>query len=545
MKSIIERIQRLQLLIKLNLMKNYILLAHTDLDHLSLRLHASKPLYIFTPYIPSFRSLQAYLVSYQSTTSSALILFLALTYTQVTWWFFIYSVVVWYVIYNFFNLQLYTINNVDKIFPKFDTQKFYSQFFGIRYFIKARVWMWTPLIRESFFFINSLSHWYTVLLNYLNAWDVKSWKINQMAIIKPIYHYIRWVDYTAFLRVFVSSPYVIVITRVFKFLQFISYLYKFVKTFLLSLLAAGLFFMYIIISLKITFLQHIAAWIVVGNIFFWLISGFNFFIKRGRFGKFTSALQRFWKRAFVCFWAVEGFLFALFFYYYLNSSQEPLYMYDRASLNNDFVLNLQSGFFSCFLLSSILLGCQILMSANNSRNYSQIIILLFGLTAAIFYLCYIEIYQIYYVLNGFNELVWVYDEIRGGWCVESDAIRLRHKQYYFLLCVVAKFWHFIFIFIAWVFFLLKSIELQKITYNHLSFNYQNLLILYVLNLLCYCNWIKFIFRRFFDTPYFWFFTDIDRKHLRIIADEVLHLILSIFNYNAAEINLPFDLITWI
>ena len=222
MKSIIERIQRLQLLIKLNLMKNYILLAHTDLDHLSLRLHASKPLYIFTPYIPSFRSLQAYLVSYQSTTSSALILFLALTYTQVTWWFFIYSVVVWYVIYNFFNLQLYTINNVDKIFPKFDTQKFYSQFFGIRYFIKARVWMWTPLIRESFFFINSLSHWYTVLLNYLNAWDVKSWKINQMAIIKPIYHYIRWVDYTAFLRVFVSSPYVIVITRVFKFLQFIS-----------------------------------------------------------------------------------------------------------------------------------------------------------------------------------------------------------------------------------------------------------------------------------------------------------------------------------
>ena len=328
--------------------------------------------------------------------------------------------------------------------------------------------------------------------------------------------------------------------KVYKFFwtqQFIYFLYKSLKTFILSACISLLFGIILIVSMKVIFLQHLAAWLIFGNIFFWLMSGFNFFIKRGRFGKFTARLQRFWKHAFVSFWAVEGFLFSLFFYYYLNSSQEPLYMYDKTNLTNDFVLNLQSGFFNTFILSSILFGCQLLILMISVRSQFQSICLLLLISVGVFYLFFLESYQIYYVFNGFTDIVCVFDEDQNCWSIESESIKLRIKQYYFVLCVIAKFWHFIFIFFSWIFFLLKSLEMQKISYNLLSFNYQNLLILFVLNLLCYCNWAHFLFRKFFDVSYFWFFTAPDQKHLRLIVDEAIHIILSCFEYNSYEIQL--------
>lgn len=319
--------------------------------------------------------------------------------------------------------------------------------------------------------------------------------------------------------------------------QYFYFYYHSLKTFLLSLLLALTFFIILIISLKVTILQHLAAWIIFGNIFFWLMSGFNFFIKRAKFGKFTARLQRFWKHAFVSFWAIEGFLFSLFFYYYLNSSQEPLYMYDRSNLNNDFILNLQNGFFSTFLLSAVLFGCYILSLYITVHTQFQSLCILLIISIGVFYLFFLESYQIYYVFNGFADLVCVFDEEQQTWAFEIESIKLRTKQYYFVMCVIAKFWHFIFIFFSWIFFLLKSLETQKITYNLLSFNYQNLLILFVLNLLCYCNWIHFLFRRFFDVSYFWFFTNPDQKHLRLIVEETIHIFLSCFNTITSELQL--------
>lgn len=139
--------------------------------------------------------------------------------------------------------------------------------------------------------------------------------------------------------------------------------------------------------MKVTLLQHLAAWFIFGNIFFWLMSGFNFFIKRARFGKFTARLQRFWKHSFVSFWAVEGFLFSIFFYYFLNSSQEPLYMFDYNNVHNDFILNLQSGFFNTFLLSSIFyLVVKFYQFFISVRSQFQSLVLLVIISVGVFYL---------------------------------------------------------------------------------------------------------------------------------------------------------------
>lgn len=350
---------------------------------------------------------------------------------------------------------------------------------------------------------------------------------NTTAIRIKIMYYLKKILKTIFFKRF----------KLFWIQQYFFFYYTNLKNFFLSFSLAILISIIFIINLKITFLQHIAAWIIFGNIFFWLMSGFNFFIKKARFGKFTARLQRFWKHAFVSFWVIEGFLFSLFFYYFLNSSQEPLFMYDRSNLNNDFILNLQTGFFSTFLLSAILFGCQILSIYVTVHTQTQSLCILLFLSVGIFYLFFLESYQIYYVFNGFADIIYTFDEEQGSWAIEIESIKLRTKQYYFLMCVIAKFWHFIFIFFSWIFFLLKSLETQKITHNLLSFNYQNLLILFMLNLLCYCNWIHFLFRRFFDLSYFWFFTNPDQKHLRLFVEEIIHIILSCFNIISYEIQL--------
>ena len=63
-------------------------------------------------------------------------------------------------------------------------------------------------------------------------------------------------------------------------------------------------------------------------VFYWLISGFVFFTKKYKFGKFTSAIQRFWRRSFIIFWLIESSLFIVFIYLLFNASQEPVFAYD-------------------------------------------------------------------------------------------------------------------------------------------------------------------------------------------------------------------------
>lgn len=63
-------------------------------------------------------------------------------------------------------------------------------------------------------------------------------------------------------------------------------------------------------------------------LFYWLISGFVFFIKRYKYGKFTIAIQRFWRRTLAIFWLVESSTFLVFIYFLFNASQEPTLMFD-------------------------------------------------------------------------------------------------------------------------------------------------------------------------------------------------------------------------
>lgn len=128
--------------------------------------------------------------------------------------------------------------------------------------------------------------------------------------------------------------------------------------------------------------------------------------------------------------------------------------------------------------------------------------------------------------NFFFENSWTFDEDNNLWVISIDTPKIRLKQQYFLLALIAKYWHFLFIFFSWLFLVIKSYEQKKINYNLFSLNLQNLLLLLLLNTLFITNWIKWLFRRFADVSYYWFMTDYNNWAIHYYLYEMYTLLIN-------------------
>lgn len=300
--------------------------------------------------------------------------------------------------------------------------------------------------------------------------------------------------------------------------------YKSFRTILIAMINVIIIFIILIDYYYINIIKQVGLWIVVGLLFFWLISGFNFFIKRYRYGKFTSAILRFWKRTNAVFWLIEGFLFSLFFYYYINSSQEPLYFYDSSSLNHDYLSSLPNMFWTSIVLIILIWYSYFILLQLAQYTVKQHILNLTVITLGLIYIFLLESYQFYYVISLFYENIWGFDFDTNIWTLEIEIPRLRVKHQYLLLALMAKYWHFIFIFLSWLFFIFKSYEQRHVNYIQLSWSVQNLLILFGLNILFIIQWIKWLVRRYYDIVYYWFFTDTNMFSIEIWLTECNNLI---------------------
>lgn len=304
-----------------------------------------------------------------------------------------------------------------------------------------------------------------------------------------------------------------------------------IKWILISALISFVYFFFSLFYLQIEFTKQLAIWFILFIVFYLLMSTFNNFLNKYKYGKFTSAIQRFWKRTGMTFWLLEGFLFIIFFYYFLNSSQEPLYMHDYSSLNQELLIQLKTSYKSMILISLAIYFSFIMILNNNYLNYYQNIILLTLISLIIFYTLYIETYQFIYIISLFTDKNWIFDDITQSWVLEFEQNTLRTKQQYFVLCLIAKYWHFIFIFISWFFFLIKCFEINKINYTLMGYNVQNLLILYILNLFCLVQWVKWSFKKFLELTYYWFHIQYDEKFFILIIQEIISIVFSFVNFD--------------
>lgn len=280
--------------------------------------------------------------------------------------------------------------------------------------------------------------------------------------------------------------------------KIISYCFKLLKFWFFSCLI-GLFFLYYFFVIRLLpFNKTVFNWIMLGMFFYWFMSGFVFFAKKYKYTKFTSVIQRFWKRSYIVFWLIEASLFIIFFYLTINASMEPFYFYDSAYLHKQHLFSWRLFFLKNMILV-LLLNLSYFLLINIKWNpFNKIQVLFLPITFLLIYVTWIETYQIYHIIQFYGPLSWVYDTEERLWNLEGELKRTRIVNHYVAICFLAKYFHVIFILIFWIFFALRCFEQKRVHYTLLSANIQNFIFLYIMSWVYMYPWFKFYTRRYLN-----------------------------------------------
>jgi hypothetical protein len=123
----------------------------------------------------------------------------------------------------------------------------------------------------------------------------------------------------------------------------------------------------------------------------------------------------------------------------LNSSQEPVFMYDQASLYSHQTLELSNFLFSAALIAVGIFLLSALLLKIKTASFRQIFLTLTTCTLIYLYFLLSESYQFYYILNFYDDSVFVFSEDESAWELESDSPRTRTKNHFLTLTIIAKF----------------------------------------------------------------------------------------------------------
>ena len=126
-------------------------------------------------------------------------------------------------------------------------------------------------------------------------------------------------------------------------------------------------------------------------------------------------------------------------------------------------------------------------------------------------------------------MVWSFDADEYIWNLDLETRRTRLLNNYIALCLIAKFWHLIFIFIFWVFFILRINEIGRSRYTLLAANLQNFIILYIMSWIFMLPWLKYSLRKLYDNTLFWYFLNARDLGIRVFFNDIKLYFYSIFN----------------
>lgn len=266
--------------------------------------------------------------------------------------------------------------------------------------------------------------------------------------------------------------------------------------------------------------QTLFFWVGLSMLLYWLLSGFVFFVKKYQFSRYTSVIQRFWRRSYILFWLIESGLLLVFFYLMVNSSQESFYMFDQGYFLKTHLFSWKLFIFKCILVVSLITYSYLLLLNLKWSTFNKNILNLAFITVLLLYLVWTEFYQIYWVSNFYANFSWLYDVDESVWSLEFDGRRTRILNHYVMVLFLLKFWHIVFIFGCWVFFLLRSNELEVITYPLYSFNFQNFIILFLMMWLFMYPWFRQTYHWVMELPYFWFYVDTHISFIKILVTDI-------------------------
>lgn len=282
------------------------------------------------------------------------------------------------------------------------------------------------------------------------------------------------------------------------------------------------------------------------SFFYWLLSGFTFFIKKYQYRYFTSAIQRFWKRSLALFWMLEFFLFFCFFYLTLMSSQEPFFMFDNSQIFKTHLFSWRSFLLKVFPMVMVILLTYFLIISLKWNSFSKISFLLNIITFILFYILWSEFYQFYSIVSYYGNLVWKFNEDSCCWFLENEFKRTRIQNHFLTICLIAKFWHVVFAAYFWLFFVIRGLELNRLRFPLLSSNLQNFILVYILSWLYMFPWLKRTFLLLFNTPYYWFYINNKRVFFYKFSGELNSFVnasfLNIFVEQVCKVKLLFEIL---
>ncbi len=267
-------------------------------------------------------------------------------------------------------------------------------------------------------------------------------------------------------------------------------------------------FIYYSFFLKsLPFSKIFAGYILLGNMFYLLISGFVFFIKKYQYRLYTSVIQRFWRRTLIIFWAIEASLFICFIYLIFNANQEPVHMYDNIQIYKTHFYSWRFFLIKILLSTLLIIFTYMLLLSIKWNTFTKTNNLVLFITVILLYIAWVEFYQLFHLMNCYGTANWIYDFSEHLWNLELEFKRTRIVNHYVTIGLVAKFWHIVFAVVFWVFFILRGLESSRLRYPLLSANLQNFLIIYIMSWLYMYPWFKYAIRKSLDMPYFWFFVN--------------------------------------
>ena len=278
-----------------------------------------------------------------------------------------------------------------------------------------------------------------------------------------------------------------------------------IKLWVLPLLICFGFIYYSFFLKSLPFSKIFAVYILIGNMFYLLFSGFVFFFKKYQYRLYTSVIQRFWRRTLIIFWAIEASLFICFVYLIFNASQEPLHVYDNIQIYKTHFYSWRFFLIKIFLSAIIIILTYILLLSIKWNTFTKTNNITLFITVILLYIAWMEFYQLFHLMNCYGTLNWAYDFNEHLWNLDLEFKRTRIVNHYVTIGLVAKFWHIVFAVVFWLFFLLRGVESSRYRYPLLVANLQNFFIVYFMGWLYMYPWFKFIFRKALDLPYFWFF----------------------------------------
>lgn len=313
------------------------------------------------------------------------------------------------------------------------------------------------------------------------------------------------------------------------FLQGYKYFWLGVRFWVIPFIIFSVIFFFLCLVKIIPLYKFTFVSFVILSLFYWLISGFTFFIKKYRYRYFTSSIQRFWKRCFSIFWILEFFLFFCFFYLTMMASQEPFFMFDNSQIFKTHLFSWKLFFIKIFPSTILIILTYFLLISVKWNTFSKLNFIIIIITFLLFLILWLEFYQFFHIISFYGNFSWKYDEEDSYWFLDNELRRTRVSNNFLTICLIAKFWHVVFATIFWFFFIFRCLEINKFKYSLLAANYQNFILIYILSWIYMFPWFKYFFLKLFNNPYYWFYVNNKRIFIFIFINDSLFLVKNLFH----------------